>query len=182
MDAFEIEEGACGPGSARYAAGTITLPDGSLRGVEEIARIALRDDADGSTSVSRRTRSLAGSVRKALGTARTAPLPLRLALSSLRAGLGVIEDELQPREAQIHEIGFRDGGLIVARMPLETAALIRHDIETVRAASARASTIGSVALPEPSATSEAADEALTSIFRYEKRNGRLRRVLGKPEA
>lgn len=175
MDAFGIEDGTCGAGTARYAAGLITLPDGARRGVEEILRIA-PDDAVPRPGSAQRASEVAGSVREVLGTGRSLALPLRLALSTMRAGLGAIEEGLRPPDTMLFEIAFADGSTIKASMPPRTAALIRRDAEIARGALARA------AQPAPAPeTGSPADEAVASLFRYEKRNGRLRRIAaGEP--
>ena len=178
MDAFGIEEGACGPGRAHYASGLIHLPDGSLRGVEEIVSIEARRDRGRVAEASRKTSDLAGSVREALASTKPISLPLRLALSTVRAGLGAIEEGLRPAVDTTFDIRFTDGASIAALMPLQTAVSIQRDAEIARSAIRRALPHTSEPLPP---NENATDDALTSIFRYEKRNGRLRRIAAKPE-
>ena len=190
MDAFGIEDGPGGAGSGRYAAGLIGLPGGLAYGVEAVTRIAVEDGADAAA----RAGLVAGSFRDALGSAHNAPLPLRLALSTMRAGLSVVEEGLRPRAGLRVEIAFEDGSVIRALMSAETVAAIRHDAAVARGvldrAHERTQTPAPALLPPPrpvppSAPEQAlgeipsevpGEEALTSIFRYEKRNGRLRRV------
>ena len=167
-------------GPARYADGLITLPDGTARGVETVVRLEVRAVPEGFE----RAGAVVGSVRQALGTATELSLPLRLAVSTMRAGLGVIEEGLRPRDRSLVEIGFADGAAITAVMGPDTVALIRRDAQIARGALDRAAAIPP---PRPSSSHEetgAYDPALTSIFRYEKRNGRLRRaaVPGTPDA
>lgn len=180
MDAFGIEEGFCGAGTARYAGGLLTLPDGSVRGVETITRLSVKTPEDGAT----RAGDVAGSLRETLGGTKPTSLPLRLALSTMRAGLGVIEEGLRPPRGVPTEIEFADGTSIMALMPIEAAALLRRDNAIARGVLDRVVEEGAPTRREPTATTAdtAPDEALTSIFRYEKRNGRLRRVAARDKA
>lgn len=245
MDVFAIDDGFCGSGPGRYAGGVLTLPDGSAHGVETLLDIQVHDDRPG---LQRTTGSLAGSLRDALGGARNPlPLPLRLAVSGVRAGLGAIEEGLNRAEGVRAHLVFAQGRSVAALVRPELVELMRRDAALIRAAlerrpagplliehrpadvpreplriappqvsepvsehvsprdpeqvSAQAGLhAGPQASPQISeqppaapaaappseptepveaAASEAGAEAgtaLTSIFRYEKRNGRLRRV------
>lgn len=156
-------------GQGRYAGGLITLPDGAVHGVETIVRVEIRGAERPQAG------DVVGAVRSALGAALSLPLPFRIAASGLRAGLGALEEGLRPAEGLAPvTLTLREGIAIETLMPIETAILIRRDAEIVRSALARAGDTLPEALPFPSTGQETA--ALTSIFRYEKRNGRLRRV------
>lgn len=175
MTIFPVEdEGGSGTGS--YEAGLIVLPDGVERGVETVAGITLREEGAPAT----RLLGLLGTLRGVLPEPGRQPMPMRLAVSTIRAGLGVIEEELAPggSDPVAAELVFTDGSAILARMPPDLVSTIRRDREIARAALARSAR---PAVPPPAAQHREAD-APTSIFRYEKRNGRLRRVVdaGKP--
>ena len=156
-------------GQGRYEGGLITLPDGSVHGIETVLRVKMRD---GETRA--QASDVVGALRSALA-ALSLPPPFRVAASGLRAGLGAIEDGLRPAEGLAEvTITLEDHAPIVALMPVETAILLRRDAELVRGALGRTDE----RKPEPKAapSPDAEAEALTSIFRYEKRNGRLRRI------
>lgn len=160
-------------GQGRYAGGLIALPDGTVHGVEAIARVEARGAERPQAG------DVVGAVRSALGAALSLPLPFRIAASSLRAGLGALEEGLRPAEGLARvTLTLRDGLVIETLMPVETATLIRRDAEIVRGALDRAGAVDRPPEPVPSPGAETA--ALTSIFRYEKRNGRLRRIV-EPE-
>ncbi|MBB3902637.1 hypothetical protein [Methylobacterium brachythecii] len=170
MSGFSVDDGACGAGAGSYEAGLLTLPDGTARGVETIARL--------SPSAPRSRRGtlpgFLGSLRDALPSSGRLAMPARLAVSTMRAGLGVIEEGLTPDVAQpiAVEIAFADGTTIVVRMPPGLIAALHRDREVALGALARVSAGPAVETAE----AREASEALTSIFRYEKRNGRLRRI------
>ena len=170
MTEFATEDGS---GTASYDAGVITLSNGARHGVEDVVRLTVRSGIPAQTLP-----DLLGTLRGALPQSGRLPMPMRLAVSTVRAGLGAIEEGLAPGGGDVVtvEIGLGNGTTIVARMPPGLAATLRRDREVVLAALARTSR----ALPSPVAAeapgAEGPVEALTSIFRYEKRNGRLRRV------
>ncbi|GEP08608.1 hypothetical protein [Methylobacterium gnaphalii] len=178
MSGFSIDEGPCGAGAGSYEAGLFTLPDGTARGVETIARLSRRSAPSRGSALP----GFLGSLRKALPTAGRLAMPARLAVSTVRAGLGVIEEGLGPDqdEPAVVEIAFADGTMIVARMPPALIAALRRDREVALGALGRAA-VGKPAPTEESVEAQEASEALTSIFRYEKRQGRLRRVT-EPDA
>lgn len=187
MDAFVIEDGPGGAGSGRYAAGLISLPGGIDYGVESVTRIEVRGTADRAA----RAGLVAGSFREALLPARTVSLPLRLAFSTMRAGLSVVEEGLRQREGLRVEIAFEDATVVHAMMAAETLTVIRHDaalargiLERSRKATQEAA--APLLLPPPRAVpvpqDPPDDDVFTSIFRYEKRNGRLRRVAASAKA
>ncbi|GJE28673.1 hypothetical protein [Methylobacterium organophilum] len=169
----------------RYADGLLSLPGGVVRGVEEVVRVQARGTGPDGLE---RAGEAAGNLRQALGQGGPRSLPLRLALSTVRAGLGLIEDGLRPDlQASPVEIGFADGSTVVALLPGEAAALIRRDAAIARGALERQARKAAVPLPAPpvepaapAALPDGTGDALTSIFRYEKRNGRLRRVPVEP--
>ena len=174
MTAFPIDEGDCGTGTGSYEAGLVTLANGEAHGVEQIARLTQRSD------VLRKLPAIPGflgSLRSLLPAAGRLSMPARLAVSTVRAGLGVVEEGFAPDGAEPLPIAiaFADGRSVVARMPSDLIALIRRDREIALGALARQDRPG-LSAPDEAATTE----ALTSIFRYEKRNGRLRRV-SEPE-
>jgi len=178
MDAFGIEQDGRSAGEGRYASGLITLPDGQVRPIEEVACVDVRA---GSAQPLDRAGAVVGGLRGALAASLPASLPLRLAFSTVRAGLGVIEEGLRPAPAgAVVEIAFSDGSTLTARMMPETAAMIGRDAEIARGVLARRQAAGpssALMAPEPAPEIDATpDDALTSIFRYEKRNGRLRRM------
>ncbi len=194
MGRFTIDAGGCGTGAAIYRDGLFTLPDGAERGIETLRRVEV--EAEGS-DIQSTTSALAGSLRGMLDPPALA-LPWRLAVSGMRAGLGAIEEGLRRPDGVRVALTFMDEALIVARMAPDLAEQIAREAALVRAAFERAdrSATAPAALPAPvlalpppaaaaepaptapvaPAASEADEAALTSIFRYEKRNGRLRRV------
>lgn len=178
MTGFSIDEGACGTGTGSYQAGLLTLPDGMARGVETIVRLSPHAAPPRSSALP----GFLGSLREALPATGGLAMPARLAVSTMRAGLGVIEEGLTPDPTQpaAVEIDFADGTTIVARMRPEVIASLRRDREVALGALDRASR-SDPRMAEETAEAQEAGEALTSIFRYEKRNGRLRRVT-EPEA
>ncbi|GEO99606.1 hypothetical protein [Methylobacterium haplocladii] len=178
MSVFPIDEGSGGAGTGSYACGLLTLANGEARGVEAVASLTAREDATRRSAASQRVPGFLDTLRGALPASTRLSMPARLAVSTVRAGLGVIEEGFAPGgdDLEIVEVAFSDGASLVARMPAELVAAIRHDREIALGVLARS---GRTQIVPAEAMSEADDsaEALTSIFRYEKRNGRLRRVI-----
>lgn len=168
MSRFEIVDGACSNGPARYEAGLFALPDGSRRGIETLSDLQ-PGDASGSQTLA--------SLRNTLPRPGALPLPLRLAVSSLRAGLSVAEEGIAPGGTLPLTLRFADGLILTVRMPPALADAIRRDRELVAGVLARAGNPSVIlAEPVPELAPDTTDTSLTSIFRYEKRGGRLRRV------
>lgn len=177
MSVFPIDEGTGGAGTGSYLRGLLTLSNGETRGVEAIARLTPRDEGARGRAASQRLPGFLDTVRNVLPAAARLPMPARLAVSTVRAGLGVIEEGFAPEGAApvSVEIAFGDGASLVARMAPALIAALRRDREIALGVVARAGR-ADIAPPAAPPDDGATTEALTSIFRYEKRNGRLRRV------
>lgn len=177
MIVFPIDQGGSGAGSGSYEAGLLTLSNGQARGVEDIARLSVCGDAGKKQAASQKLPDFLGTLRGALPAPGRLPMPARLAISTVRAGLGVIEEGFAPDgvDPSAVEIAFDDGMTIVARMSAGLIAMIRRDRDIALNAIARATRAAVAPVEQPQEADGSAD-ALTSIFRYEKRNGRLRRV------
>ena len=185
MIAIQIISGTFGAGPGSYEFGVFGLPDGSLRGVEDLETLTL---APPEQAVPRRT-GIARGLRAALVATGPLPNPLGLAASFMHAGLDVLGRDARP--AWSVELRFRDGVRAIIRTDAETAAQIKRDREVVQRASLRlcppspavspAETQGP--MPEEAkgevATIDASvpdGQSLASLFAYEKRGGRVRRL------
>jgi len=167
--------GAPGPGT--YEAGLLHLPGGATRGVEDLVDLVTEDGAD-----PKRRAGIAGGLRSALNAAGPLPRPFDLAASFVGLGLGALGGTLHA--VTTLRARFSDGASARIATDPETAAAMMHDREVVRLALRRreagapaqrrlAPPVAPLALPAPEPD---AAPALTSIFQYEMRKGRLRRL------
>lgn len=170
MIAFRVLDGPCGAGPGQYRAGCLILPDGTTRGIETVATLSGSSPGGGASGLSA---GIVGSLNALLPGQGGRALPLRLALAGMRAGLGAVADELAPGGAATTEIVFQDGTRIEAALRPDERAVLLHDRDLALGVLARRQSPAASADLDP-----AQQEALTSIFRYEKRQGRLRRVTG----
>jgi hypothetical protein len=172
-------DGPWGVGPGRYDAGLLHLPGGEARGVEDLADLVLADGP----GPQRRT-GVAGGLRSALEAAGPLPRPLDFAASVVGLGLGALAGTLHARATLIAR--FSDGARAVIATDPATAAAILHDRALVRDAILRREARRTaprqallpppaVALPLPAPAPDTAP-APASIFAYEMRKGRLRRL------
>jgi hypothetical protein len=175
-------DGPWGTGPGTYEAGLLRLPGGEARGVEDLVDLVR---ADGS-GPQRRT-GIVGGLRSALDAAGPLPRPLDFATSILGLGLGALAGTLHA-SATLHA-RFADGARAVIATDPATAAAILHDWAVVREAllrrDARRQPPRQVLLPPPAAAPLTlpapapvpdAAPAPASLFAYEMRKGRLRRL------
>lgn len=177
MTEIVILGGTCGTGSGTYDLGLFRLPDGTARGVEDLVDLILPPEP-GATPATRRG-GIARGLRDALAATGPLPLPLGLAASVLDAGLDVLGGEVRPGPTL--DLRFADGATATIRTDAEGAARIGRDREVVRLAGLRQAVPPTLPPPvEPEAGAPGPDApALASIFAYEKRGGRLRRLSAK---
>lgn len=187
MARFRVVGGSWTAGAGAYEAGLFTMPDGSVRGIEDLVSLTTAGDAPADPHWADQ---IVGGLRSALASTVRLPLPLDLAASTVRAGLDALGEGLHRRATM--EARFADGSSLVAVVEAGTVSLVRNDRAVILLAQARGALPGAAAgvpaeLPGSAppeggairageAGAEAADAALTSIFEYEKRGGRLRRV------
>lgn len=177
--------GTCGEGPGSYEVGVFYLPDGTARGVEDLADLTV---TYGPETAPRRL-GIARGLRDALASTGPLPRPLGLAASVVGFGLDVIGSG--GRSGPALELRFADGAIASIRTEADAAARIVQDREVVRLALLRravstaraAPAAGVVEMPAKSSAEPAPEgaetRALASIFAYEKRGGRLRRVAAK---
>ena len=182
MAVIRIIEGSCGEGVGRYETGLFTLPDGSEHGVECLETFTFRNEI---ALEGRWADEIVGGIRGAIGATAHLPFPLRLALGASK-GIGLIDRAIRP-EAVLEAV-FNDGTKVVAATEASVIHQIRNDCDVVKQARSRgiiatrsheaslsdASEIQMTITVDPAAQSDST--SLASIFRYEKRKGRLRRV------
>ncbi|WP_264048103.1 hypothetical protein [Methylobacterium flocculans] len=179
-----ILAGTCGAGSGTYELGLFHLPDGSARGVEDLTDLIVPPDPVVSMATCRV--GIARGLREALAATGPLPRPLGLAASVLGAGLDVLGGD--GRSGLSVELRFADGATATIRTDAEGVARIGRDRDVVRRAALRfaarsAEDTPAESLAEPPggepATLGPDARALASIFAYEKRGGRLRRLSAK---
>lgn len=183
MTEIRIIAGSWATGVGTYKAGLFTMPGGAVRGVEDLMSMTTQGEVSDEPHWAGQ---IVGGLRGALAAAVRLPRPLGLAASTVTAGLGAIGDGLHRRATL--EAAFADGSTLVAVTEAGVVSLIRNDREVVCRAQARSAlpslptalpagdTGDDAAFRARGTAADAADAALTSIFEYEKRNGRLRRV------
>ena len=166
---------ATGPGD--YETGLLHLPGGATRGVEDLVDLVIEDSA-----ASPRRAGIAVGLRSALHAAGPLPRPFDLAASFVGLGLGALGGTLHATITL--RARFSDGASARIATDPETAAAMMHDWTVVRLALMRREAgaptqrrltppVAPLALPAPEPD---AAPALTSIFQYEMRKGRLRRL------
>ncbi|KQP95296.1 hypothetical protein [Methylobacterium sp. Leaf117] len=200
---IQVTAGSCGIGSASYELGLFRLPDGSLRGVEDLEALVLPTPERPAP----RRSGIARGLREALAATGPLPNPLGLAASLVGVGLDVLGGEGPSLSV---ELRFRDGATALIRVAADMAAQIERDRAVVQHATLRLSpahpSVPDVAADDaPPANGIAAhsgeahsgeahsgeahsgderaieeiapdDRTLASLFAYEKRGGRVRRL------
>jgi hypothetical protein len=174
MSEIRITAGAWDAEAGAYAEGLLRLPNGDILGVEELLDLSV---ADGSEAGPQRRVAVVRGLRSALSAVGPLPRPLDLAASFVGLGLGVIGGDV--RAGLSLQARFPDGTRVVIVADPATAAQMMRDREVIRLAALRRNAVPAapvvLALPAPE-PEQAAERALTSIFEYEKRKGRLRRL------
>ncbi|NEU12812.1 hypothetical protein G3T14_11785 [Methylobacterium sp. BTF04] len=174
MSEIRITAGTWDAEPAAYAEGLLRLPNGNILGVEDLSDLSVTDNPE--TGPQRRVAVVRG-LRSALSAVGPLPRPLNLAASFVGLGLGVIGGDVQAGVSL--QARFPDGTRVVIVADPATAAQMMRDREVIRLAALRRTAIPPapvvLALPAPE-PEQAAERALTSIFEYEKRKGRLRRL------
>ncbi len=157
--------GGAHEGAGAYELGIFHLPDGGTRAVEEVVSLTVEGER---SPAPRWSGEIVRGLQGALAQAGSFRQPLGLAASVMGAGLGLFDRTVRFTAA------FADGSSARIEAEAGLPALIDRDREVVRLARLRQAPTA-----EPSADAEAgkaADSALSAVFEYEKRNGRLRRV------
>lgn len=185
-----IKAGAWEAGRGVYEDGLFSFPNGASRGLEEVVDVSVEDRP---VAALRRRIGVADGLRSALRAVGPLPRPLDLAASVIGLGLGALGGELHTLSS-LH-LRFTDGAIAAIEADPATADLIRRDHAVIRLALARRGHAGPMAahllpapilaLPAPSApassgvgagTAFGVEREIPSIFEYEKRKGRLRRL------
>lgn len=180
-----ILDGTCGHGPGSYQDGLFHMPDGSLRGAEDLQDLTISSASEAPP----RRQGIARGLRDALTATGPLPRPLGFAASVVGFGLDVLGgDERAWLRLELH---FTDGAVAWIRTDAAGAARIEGDREVVRLALQRQAVgrLIDAELPPRQSPVESASEApepqgpdqpdLASIFTYEKRGGRLRRLAAK---
>jgi hypothetical protein len=160
--------GGAHEGTGSYELGVLHLPGGGARAVEEVVSVTVQGERSPAPRWSGEiVRGLQGALAQAGGLRQ----PLGLAASMVGAGLGLFDRTVRFTAA------FADGTSALIEAEAGLPALIDRDREIVRLARLRqAPAAEPAASPENEEAGKAADSALSAVFEYEKRNGRLRRV------
>lgn len=177
MTDIRITAGTFGEGVATYENGVFRFPNGEARGVEDLTDLGLAPE---STPEAHWSGDIVRGLQGALATSTKAlPSPFGFAASFVGLGLDVLESSANT--AATLPITFSDGASATMAADGAVAALIRRDREVVRLALERvapAPAVQPAPAPEPIvSTPNPNDPTLTSMFQYEKRKGRLRRVV-----
>lgn len=181
MNDIRIVAGRWEAGRGTYADGLLRLPNGDLRGLEGVLDLS----AEEPDTAPRRRAGIAGGLRSALRAAGPLPRPLDLAAAMVGLGLGALGGDLHAVSGL--RLRFADGASARIETDPATAALMMRDHAVIRRALARLNPGGSsaaaplsapiLALPAPAPQAEPqAEREIPSIFEYEKRKGRLRRM------
>ena len=168
--------GAWTTGAGTYETGLLHLPDGQARGVEDLDALEIADGP----ALQRRA-GIAGGLSTALDATGPLPRPLGLAAAFVGLGLGALGGTLHATASL--QARFSDGARVRIETDPATAAAMVRDWDVVRRALLRREApaqrllappaVPPLALPAPEHDSA---PALTSIFQYEMRKGRLRRL------
>ncbi|WP_027173928.1 hypothetical protein [Methylobacterium sp. 10] len=177
MTDIRITAGSFGEGVATYDNGVFRFPNGDIRGVEDLSDLGLPTEAAPEPHWSG---DIVRGLQGALATStKGLPSPFGFAASFVGLGLDVLESTATT--AATLPITFTDGASATMAADGAVAALILRDREVVRLALERrapAPAVQSVPEPEPTVPApDPTDPTLTSMFQYEKRKGRLRRVV-----
>ncbi|GJE17125.1 hypothetical protein [Methylobacterium marchantiae] len=175
MTDIQITAGSFGDGGAIYENGIFRLPNGEVRGVEDLVDLGMPTEPGPEHWSGDIVRGLQGAL-----TTTTKALPSPFGFAASFVGIGLDAFESSAKAAVILSATFSDGACATIAADRVIAASIRHDREVVRLALLRnppAPSAAPLPAPEPSiAAPDPADPILTSMFQYEKRKGRLRRV------
>ncbi|CAA2107131.1 hypothetical protein MBUL_04008 [Methylobacterium bullatum] len=177
MTDIRITAGTFGEGVATYENGVFRFPNGEVRGVEDLADPGLSPET---TPEAHWSGDIVRGLQGALATSTKAlPSPFGFAASFVGLGLDVLESSATTTAAL--PISFSDGASATMAADGAVAAIILRDREVVRLALERrapAPAAQPAPAPEPMLpASDPNDPTLTSMFQYEKRKGRLRRVV-----
>ncbi len=188
MTEIRIVAGAWEAGSGTYADALLRLPNGDLRGLETVVDLSAGEPE----APPRRRIGIAGGLRSALKAAGPLPRPLDLAATMVGLGLGALGGDLHAMS--VLQLRFADGASVRIETDPATAALMKRDHTVIRLALARLMPGDSptapllpgpiLALPAPFAPAPppapraepGSEREIPSIFEYEKRRGRLRRM------
>lgn len=173
MTAIRITDGGCGVGAGTYEDGVFTMPDGTQRGAETLS--AVQGPATGEPPA-HWSRDVLRGLQGAVASARVLPAPLSVAASAFGLGIDVLAAK---PAAVVLRVSFMDGAEAVIEADAALAGLVERDRAVIRAALSRQAPAVQPSPPIDPAAFVAAERATTSMFEYEKRNGRLRRVPGK---
>lgn len=174
MTAIRIT-GGCGAGIASYEDGVFAMPDGTLRGAETLSAI---EGPEADAPASHWSGEILRGMQGAMASAKGLPAPLSVAASAVGLGIDVFAGK--PAAVSVRAT-FTDGAEAVIEANAAFAALIERDRAVIRAALSRQVPVVQPAeqpVPADPAPVAAAEQATTSMFEYEKRNGRIRRVSG----
>ncbi len=169
MTDMRVIAGSLGEGAATYEDGLFHLPNGETRAIEDVTQF---DPPAGGGRSPHWSGDIVRGLQGALSTTTKAlPSPFGFAASFVGLGLDAFE-----ASADTLSITFADGAAATLVAGPETVAVIRRDREVVgRALQRRAP--APLPAPEPAFPApDPSDPILTSMFRYEKRKGRLRRI------
>jgi hypothetical protein len=168
MTGLRVVDGTCGRGSGTYDRGVFAMPDGRSRGVETLTDLTVHGDPGGAPAW---TDQVVKGLQGALKPTERLPRPLGLAASAIGAGLGLFDRAVR------FTATFADGSTAAIEADAALPACIARDRDVVRGVAARAVIAPDPVQPEAEISP---DPAPTAVFEYEKRNGRLRRVVAKP--
>ncbi|MCC0806770.1 hypothetical protein FPV16_11130 [Methylobacterium sp. W2] len=177
MTDIRITAGSFGEGVATYEDGVFRFPNGDTRGVEDLSDFGTPPEPAPEPHWSG---DIVRGLQGALATS-TKGLPAPFGFAASFVGLGL--DVLDPSASTVATlpIKFSDGASATLAADGAVAALIRRDREVVRLALERvapAPAIQPAPAQEPMVPAPGlSDPTLTSMFQYEKRKGRLRRVV-----
>ena len=179
MTDIRITAGSFGEGVATYDNGVFRFPNGDIRGVEDLSDLGLPTEPATEPHWSGDiVRGLQGALAT---TTKALPSPFGFAASFVGLGLDVLESSATTTATL--PITFTDGASATMAADNAIATILMRDREVVRLALERRAPTPAVEpapAPEPapmSPASDATDPTLTSMFQYEKRKGRLRRVV-----
>lgn len=172
MTRLRIVAGSCGEGLGTYEAGAFALPGGGVQGAEDVASLETEGDGPRPSWSGPIVRGLQGAITATQGL----PRPIGFAARAVGIGLDILGPGAGPTATV--RVTFADGSHAVIAAEAGLAALVARDREVIRRARLRG--VGSPETPAPMLLPES-DPAPTPMFEYEKRNGRLRRVVPKTD-
>ncbi|WP_245259300.1 hypothetical protein [Methylobacterium sp. 77] len=180
MTDIRITAGSFGEGAATYEDGVFRMPNGDVLGVEDLSDIGMPAEPAPEPHWSG---DIVRGLQGALATS-TKALPSPFGFAASFVGIGLDAFEASANTATILVATFADDASATILADTAVAATIRRDREVTRLALLRRTLVVPALpsqAPEPPASSPAlSDPTLTSMFQYEKRKGRLRRVASEP--